>query len=961
MKVTPGDQRLQVSWLPSRGPTPTKYVIDWDWTHEGTSYNPRTSEAEIEGRELGTNVRHRYTITGIPNGATANVSVKAILTDWGEDYESREERVTGVSPMEPAEKSSDATLSDIIIFGVGRTYRYTPDFDSATTQYAVKVPRNVENVIVIAYVNQVNATYDVPAAVGYNHPSGLHRRAVIIAAPAVPKDIDIVVTAHDGVTSKTYTVTATRQGFTDATLKALTVSDGTNDVALTPAFASDKINYTASVEHGVSSVTVTPTDNESHATGTVDGTAVDSGTESSAVSLTAGDTTDILVVVSAEDTSVTKTYTVSVTRAGSSDATLSALTVSDGTTNVALTPAFDSSKTAYTAEVAHSVSSVTVTPTVNESNATVAVNGSAVDSGTASQAISLTAGQSTDVNVVVTAQDGVTTRTYTIAVTRPRAPSASSITATASATEGDSASLTIALSQNAPTGGLAFSVTAQYSTTGIGNAVAADVGTITTPVTVAEDTSTKSISIPTADDQLDEDAETFKVVIATSVSPWVKAGDGKDTATITINDDDTAGFSVTPTTLNINEGASKTYTIVLDSKPTHSGAVSLSNPHSGAVTVSPTSWIFTTTNWNTAKSFTVSGVEENGDYSNESVTISHSVTSQDGKYSGLTPDSVTVNVTDNDVRPVTVSFGSSTYSVDETDDTGTTMVKENEATVTVSPSADPERTVTIPITKSNQGGATSADYSGVPASVAFNSGETSKSFTFAATTDTVDDDGESVKLTFGTLPAGVSAGSTDETTISITDDDLPADVDASFGQSSYTVAEGSSVSVKVKLSVAPERSITIPITKSNQGGATSADYSGVPPSLTFGATDTEKSITFAATSDNLDDDGESVNLGFGTFPTGVSAGTTSTTSVAITDPPQAKTFSLGRTASAAEGASATLTITLSEPRPREGCGSRSRPPTPPPARATPTPRTWGQSPPRSLSPTATAPWTSPFP
>ena len=47
-------------------------------------------------------------------------------------------------------------------------------------------------------------------------------------------------------------------------------------------------------------------------------------------------------------------------------------------------------------------------------------------------------------------------------------------------------------------------------------------------------------------------------------------------------------------------------------------------------------------------------------------------------------------------------------------------------------------------------------------------------------------------------------------------------MDVTFEQSSYTVAEGSSVSVKVKLSVTPERSITIPITKSNQGGATSA-------------------------------------------------------------------------------------------------------------------------------------------
>ena len=38
-----------------------------------------------------------------------------------------------------------------------------------------------------------------------------------------------------------------------------------------------------------------------------------------------------------------------------------------------------------------------------------------------------------------------------------------------------------------------------------------------------------------------------------------------------------------------------------------------------------------------------------------------------------------------------------------------------------------------------------------------------------------DDDGESVKLTFGSaLPGGLTAGSTPETTVSITDDDDPA-------------------------------------------------------------------------------------------------------------------------------------------------------------------------------------------
>ena len=66
-------------------------------------------------------------------------------------------------------------------------------------------------------------------------------------------------------------------------------------------------------------------------------------------------------------------------------------------------------------------------------------------------------------------------------------------------------------------------------------------------------------------------------------------------------------------------------------------------------------------------------------------------------------------------------------------------------------SADPRRTVTIPLTKTNQGGATASDYS-VPTSVIFNSGDTEKTFTFTAIQDTVDDDGESVKWALGTCP-----------------------------------------------------------------------------------------------------------------------------------------------------------------------------------------------------------------
>ena len=119
-------------------------------------------------------------------------------------------------------------------------------------------------------------------------------------------------------------------------------------------------------------------------------------------------------------------------------------------------------------------------------------------------------------------------------------------------------------------------------------------------------------------------------------------------------------------------------------------------------------------------------------------------------------------------KDLTVRFGAAAYSATE----GAAV------TVTVTLSLDPERQVTIPLSKTNQGGASDDDYSGVPDNVVFESGETEQSFTVTATDDTDLDPDESEQLAFGTLPAGVTAGSPATATVSITDNDLSVMVTA---------------------------------------------------------------------------------------------------------------------------------------------------------------------------------------
>jgi alpha-tubulin suppressor-like RCC1 family protein len=98
----------------------------------------------------------------------------------------------------------------------------------------------------------------------------------------------------------------------------------------------------------------------------------------------------------------------------SSNADLANLTLD----SVLVNPIFASGTTTYTGTVTTSTSSTAVTATVAESHATITVNGVAVASGSASSSIPLSFGE-TVITTVVTAQDGSTTKTYVVTVTRP--------------------------------------------------------------------------------------------------------------------------------------------------------------------------------------------------------------------------------------------------------------------------------------------------------------------------------------------------------------------------------------------------------------------------------------------------------------------------------------------------------------------------------------------------------------
>ena len=184
---------------------------------------------------------------------------------------------------------------------------------------------------------------------------------------------------------------------------------------------------------------------------------------------------------------------------------------------------------------------------------------------------------------------------------------------------------------------------------------------------------------------------------------------------------------------------------------------------------------------------------------------------------------------------------------------------------------------------SRGGGATGADHSPIPGTLWFEPGQAARSFTVRAVDDALDDDGESVTVGLRCFACGtgISIGETASAAIDLRDNDETV----SFDAAAYTAAEGGSgAAVTVTLSASPGTSVEVPLTVARNGGAdAAADYSGAPESLTFGPDDTSRSFTVTATDDALDDDGESLTIGFGPLPAPYVPGAVAQAVVALAD------------------------------------------------------------------------------
>ena len=361
----------------------------------------------------------------------------------------------------------------------------------------------------------------------------------------------------------------------------------------------------------------------------------------------------------------------------------------------------------------------------------------------------------------------------------------------------------------------------------------------------------------------DDDSVDLAATIGHQRSGFVCTGDhfGMPTlpsVTVNVNDDETAAIllDANPTTANIDESGplaldelstssdnSKSYTARLSAEPTADVTVAVTSGDTTAATVDKASLTFTSSNWNTAQTVTVTAVQDS-DGVGENVTITHAAsTTAMSEYTNVQA-TITASLTDKDAPGFVFDADPSSPATDEA---GPLELQElqssstNSDDYTVRLTSQPTQTVTATITSSDTSAVTVGQSTLTFTSSSWNTPQT-------VTLSAQQDDGganENVTITHSaaTMTSSEYTNVSSDFTATVDDDETPA---ITLSTTTLSVPEGSSADYTVQLATEPEGgSVTVAITGAGNGLTPS------PTSLTFTAANwnTARSVRVTAATD----------------------------------------------------------------------------------------------------------------
>ena len=283
-------------------------------------------------------------------------------------------------------------------------------------------------------------------------------------------------------------------------------------------------------------------------------------------------------------------------------------------------------------------------------------------------------------------------------------------------------------------------------------------------------------------------------------------------------------------------GAAATFSVVLTAQPTADVMVTLASSDVSEGTVSPTQMIFTSANWSTPQTATVTGVDDAVADGNIAYAIVPTVSSSDANYNNLAAGAVSVTNLDNDGPGVSVSAIS-----------GDTTEAGGQATFTVVLQSQPTGTVTVALASSDVSEGTVS-----PAALVFTPANwnTPQTATVTGVDDAVDDG--NVAYTIVTTVSsddanynGIAAGDVSVTNL---DNDGPGVIVSAI--SGDTTEAGGQATFTVVLQSQPTGTVTVALASSDVSEGTVS-----PAALVFTPANwnTPQTVTVTGVDDDVDD------------------------------------------------------------------------------------------------------------
>ena len=541
------------------------------------------------------------------------------------------------------------------------------------------------------------------------------------------------------------------------------------------------------------------------------------------------------------DTSISETGGVSTVTATLSGPSSEAVTVTVAAAAVSPAAAGDFALSTATALT------IAVGATTSAGVVTVTANGNAVDSPNKSVTVS---GTATGGNSVADPPDATLTLEDDDAL-----PTVALVLMPSSISEtGGVSTVTATLS-----GPSSEAVTVTVAAVAVSPAVAGDFTLSTaTALTLAAGATTSAGLVTVTANGNDVDAPNKSVTVSGTAAGGNSVA-SPSAATLTLSDDDTAGVSVSPSTSTTSRlrttesGGTATFTVKLDSEPTGDVALDVASSDTDEGTVMPATLTFTSSDWSTAQTVTVTGVDDSPPAADGSqaytVTLTVNQTNTaDANYDALSALTVYAVNSDNE-------FGLDVGSV-----TGQATESGGTAAFTVALLTQPSAAVTVAVSSRDTGEGLVSAGGGAPAAsttltFAAAAWSTAQTVTVTGVQDPVDDGTVTwaVRLDPASGDADYDTLDSEDVSVSTTDDDGPPTVTLALNPSSIAESgAGNVATVTARLSHPSGAATTVTVVSGTAWAAGTDATIVIAAEATAAASDTATVVAADNTTDEPD-------------------------------------------------------------------------------------------------------------